>query len=548
MNTNREENRVPNVLSRRNFIKVATVGLGVSAGGVVVRESHQDYSDLGKDLEIQSSLEKRGVKNVHLRIYLGHHYFTPETSKKMDKQNVSVISGEMIQYIPQSDDSEKNKTTNLSEEFFKNLLKVPTGVTASGQMDEMKARSQELLRTFSKNRKAVLATDAGAGPARTQEAASRVTVGWGAFALMLYFAGLGWKTGIVKDYKNEVSRRQFLKGTAAGGIAVGVGILANALYTTGENRGIIEPVGNTEVSYIYSKLFDTVAINTTEFAFALAGDERLKQAFNALIKVRNQVISLNHWFFIESLQRNKSLRQCLVNDEGIVEIGFFAGNGHASIKAEFCKGPEQLSKEIGNEVNNWLDQYVIEMQNEHNPDKRIKITDYYCELMKIYGKSKVIPLVEIDRANSFTDNFDVTCQTPAAIMFRILIQRVKHEQQDHVSHCKVLLQEMIKQQHLHDGTYRNVSGKILLEDEKYKNILSAGDPNALKKRFSETMLIPNQELDSIQGEIYPNLYQYDYIGSVQDKQVNIGLAIVQGIPMTYFQKEDISFIKNQLQE
>lgn len=531
-----------NAISRRRFSKLMAATLGAIAGSRIFRESHQDYTNLGYDPEIQQTLEKYGIKDVFLRMYIGDHFFTRETMKKMEEQGVTVVSGEMINYIPKSDGTTSVPNNNMREEFFQNLARIPTGVTANGQMDLMKERSTNLLRIFCKDKNAILASDGGVGSSRIEEAANAVTIGWTLFGSMLYLSSLGWKTGVLKDHKNTLRRREFLRGVALGGAALGAGTLAHAFYTTGENRGFIEPVANSEVSYIYSKMFDTLTIDTTEVAFSIANDERLRQAFNALIRVRNQVISLNHWYLIEATQRNRSLHKNLANQNGKIEIGFFAGNGHSSIKAEFCKGHIQLTKELSDEINNWLDQYLVEMQNATTEEKRTRIVDYYRDLLNIYGKPKLFPLKDMEDNSSQVNDFEVTCQTPAAILYRLLIHRIRNGLVSS-HHFETLLQEMLKQQHIHDGTYRNVSGKIVLENGTYKNVLSAGDHLGLKNRLIETRMITDRDLTKIDGEVYPDLYQYDYIGPVVDKPVHIGLVIVQGIPMTFFQKEDTLFIQ-----
>ncbi len=531
-------------ITRRQFLKRAVVGAGtVGLAAEGLGETRKDYSQEGFDPEIQASLEREGIAGVHLRMYLGNHYFTQETMKKMELQGATVVTGE-LNFTPATGPIGGNETKSVSEEFFNNLKKLPNGVTGSGQMQLQSQRSADLLENFSNN-KAILASDNGIGGADVQKAADEVMVGWGLFGSLLYFAGLAWKTGALKEWKNPISRRSFLKGASIGAGAAVTGAVAQALYQTAENRGWIEPPANTEVSYIYSKLFNDVPVDISTKVLEVAGDKRLLQAFQSLVSVRNKVMSLNNWYLTESLARSRGLRTALTGKNKFVEMGFFAGNGHAGVKEEFCKGPAQIETELKSEVGSWLDQYEHEMAIAPE-DKKEQILNYYKGLMGAFGRPYLIIQSEINQEGTGLDNYMPKVNTPEAIMYRTLTEKIKQGKTNNqnISNLEQLVSGLVRDQHFPDGTYINVSGQNVLSEGKYHGVLSAKNPAALKERFEETNFISPDDLQSVDGEIYPDLYSYEYVGPVEGRKVSVGIAIVRGIPMTFFQKEDISFIRN----
>ncbi len=528
--------------TRRQFLKRAGLGVAaLTAVSVGVGEARKDYFSEGADPEIQSALEKQGVKDVHLRMYFGDHYFTQETANKMEAQGVTVITGE-LGFTPGTGRIGGNETKSVAEEFFVNLKKLPNGVTGSDQMRLQSQRSAELLERFSRGR-AILASDNGIGGTALQEAANEVWVGWGLFGSLLYFAGLAWKTGMLTDSKNPISRRGFLKGAAIGGGAAISSLIGGALYQTAENRGWIEPTANTEVSYIYSRLFNLVAVDVSTKALEIAGDKRLLQAFQSLINVRNKVMALNNWYLIESLERSKGLRQGLTGPNEYVEMGFFAGAGHSAAKDEFCKGPSQLGTELKAEVSSWLDQYEKDMATAPE-DKKEHVLDYYQGLMTTFGRPYLISHSPINQEGTGLDNHIPKVDAPAAIMYRTLVERITERRSSgqNADNYEQLVAGLVKDQHFPDGTYINVSGKNVLIEGKYHGEMTAKDPGALRERFVECNFISPDDLRSIQGELYPGLYTYDYGGPVVDKKVSVGIAIIRGMPATFFQKEDTSFI------
>jgi len=533
-------------LTRRQFLKRAGLkAAALGAAAVGSKDTKADYSPEGSDPKIQAVLEREGVRGVHLRMYFGNHFFTEGTMKKMEAQGVTVITGE-LNFTPGTGRMGGDETKSASREFFFNLKKLPNGVTGLGQMQLRSQRSARLLEKFSKGR-AILASDNEAGGAAIQDAANEALVGWGLFGSLLYFGGLAWKTGLLAESKNPISRRNFLKGTALGVGAGVTGYLASALYQTAENRGWIEPPANTEVSYIYSKLFSLATVDVSTKALEIAGDKRLLQAFQALINVRNKVMSLNNWYFIESLERNRGLRQGLTGSNGFVEMGFFAGSGHSGAKDEFCKGPAKLGVEIEAELNGWLDQYDHDMAAAASSEDEKQVLNYYQRLMTAFGRPYLISQLSIKQEGSGLDNYIPAVDTPAAIMYRTLANRIRegHSTGQSVNNYEQLVAGLVKDQHFPDGTFINVSGKNVLFDGKYHGEMTAKDPNALKNRFIESGFMSPDDLQLIGGEIYPELYAYDYIGPVIDKRVLVGIAIVGGMPITYFQKEDTSFIKRQ---
>lgn len=496
------------------------------------------------DREIQTVLEREKVNGVHLRMYFGDHYFNRGTMEAMKAQGVTVISGE-IKSNPKSLALIGGKK-ELAREFFDNLKKLPNGVTEIGQMNEVAQRSADLLSEFSKGR-VILASDNGVGvpDQDVQDAANEVLTGWSLFGSLVFLAGLGAGAKIANEHGVSITRRQFLKWSAASlGATAVTALMGSSFMEMAQNKGWIELPANKEVSYIFSKLFNKVGFDVTKKTLEIAGDERMVRAIQSLVKVRNQVMALNNWYLIKSVGKNEGLRKSLTGASGNVEIGFFAAWGHAATKDEFCKGPRQLSAEIKQVVNNWLDQYINDFGNASDDDKE-KVVGYYSNLMQSFGRPSLIPGEEIEIIDMGVRDVSVDVDTPAAIMFRSLIERSNGDGSlgNGSSSYGRLLEAIVKEQYLPDGTYINVGGKNILSNGKYTGALEAKNPDALKDRFLETGYFSKSELGNIQGELYPNLYAFDYVGPVQDKKVHVGVAIIRGMAMTYFQKEDTSFIK-----
>ena len=66
-------------------------------------------------------------------------------------------------------------------------------------------------------------------------------------------------------------------------------------------------------------------------------------------------------------------------------------------------------------------------------------------------------------------------------MYRALIERGDKTRE--------LLASIVKEQHFPDGTYINVSGKNVLSEGRYSQVLDARDPEALKARLRHGLLV-----------------------------------------------------------
>lgn len=528
-------------LNRSEFGKAAAVGIASIVAGTAYLESHQDNSKDGFDPEIQDALERQGISaDINLRIYVGNHYFTEETAEKMEDQGVTVLTGE-IQSNPLSHTPENLEPGSLLAEFLANLTKIPNGVTSFGQMTLSQERSATLLRNFSESR-AVLVADADPG-VYTQTAANKVITGLGLVGSLVYLSEIARTTKILTEFNKPITRRDFLKKLGKGGLGLLFLHTTSAAYTTAENREWVTPAGNSEVSYLFSKLFKKGVDASTKY-LELTEDARLVQAFESLVTVRDKIMALNNWYLIESLERNRAIKDQLTGPNGKVEIGFFSGAGHASVKGEFCKGPSAIKIELETVVTDWLLQYDEEMENASSIEEREDILYRYTSLMTVFNKPNLIKRYSYNNDIVEQGERIPMVESPAAIMYRTIIKKVESENSKGIDaeNFKLLIGNMVRDQHFPDGTYLNIGGKNILANGGYTSEMTAKDPDALKKRFIETNFISPDDLEQIAGEVYPNLYHYDYIGDVVDKKISVGLAIVRGIPMTFFQKEDTSFI------